>query len=574
MTNSEYQTQTKKKSVFEKLVTAHPAIQNVKERSEARLAAGMSLVAFFWTFIGLISITAMRGFDIPVLASVLPLVIAYLIAYAACRTPYYMQGIIFLVIAGSINTAVLLVLGVENIASTLFGAIPLVFIVGTTVFSTRGSAILVAANILIFALVPLFSIHVTPRDLFRDLLALLFLGVALIVAVSSRSRTENERLEEATQVNQKLQDLSNTLGEHIEDLNERTRKLEEYSSYLKGAAEVSRVAASHTDPEELSRQVVDLIRQHFDLYYVGLFLTDKKEEWAVLRAGTGKAGETMLADNHHLKIGEGMIGWAVKYGESRIALDVGEDAVRFENPALPETRSEGALPLRSRGRVLGALTVQSRQPAAFNEDIITVLQTMADQIAIAFDNAELLAKSETALEAERRAYGKLSQESWRALTQSGDIPAYGVTPKGKSLAFSEEENPKEMKAIREGQIIQKDGVTALLPIKSRGQILGGIRITKNSESGKWTKEQIQLAETLSEQLSVALESARLFDQAQRKAEREAIISEISAKVGASMRMDTILKTTVKELGKTLGNSEIIFHLTDPERETDNGNKTS
>ncbi len=349
----------------------------------------------------------------------------------------------------------------------------------------------------------------------------------------------------------RLRLIINTLEDRVE---ERTQDLALRSAYLEGAAEVSHAAATFTDAEELSWRVVELIRERFNLYYVGLFLAEG--EWAVLHAGTGQAGQTMLANNHQLKIGEGMIGWAVEHGEARIALDVGDDAVRFENPVLPETRSEGALPLRSRGRVLGALTVQSREPAAFTVEIITTLQTMADQIAVAFDNAELFAQSEAALEAERRAYGEASFQSWQSLKQSDNIPTYRVTAQGDLEAIAQ-------KGIEPEEDL--DPLTTTIPIKSRGFVIGGIRITKKEDSGKWTNEQLQLVETISEQLSVALESARLFEETQRKAQREAIISDISAKVGASIRVDSILRTTVQELGKALDGAEVAFEITGPEK---------
>jgi len=364
-------------------------------------------------------------------------------------------------------------------------------------------------------------------------------------------------------VTAQTRDLINTLEQRVE---ERTRDLEMRSAYLEGAAEVSRVATTFTNAEQLSQQVVDLIKERFDLYYVGLFLTDQEKEWAILKAGTGQAGEKMLAADHRLKVGEGMIGWAVQYGESRIALDVGEDAVRFDNPVLPKTRSEGALPLRSRGRVLGALTVQSEQPAAFTPEILTTLQTMADQIAIAFDNAELIAENQAALEAERRAYGEQSYTSWKELKDRIDIPAYGMTEHGTLQELEKSRYDTATQKLDNQAMIQEDGMTALLPIKIRERVIGGIRVTRKKEQGAWTKEQLQLANTLAEQLSVALESARLFEQTQRRAQREAVISDISAKIGASIRMDAIIQTTVRELGEALDASEIAFHLAETEQQ--------
>jgi PAS domain S-box-containing protein len=171
--------------------------------------------------------------------------------------------------------------------------------------------------------------------------------------------------------------------------------LERHALQLQTAAEVSRAASSVLDLDVLIRQVVNLVRERFDLYYAGLFLVDEAGEWAVLRAGTGEAGRQMLEQRHRLEVGSGsMIGWCVANREPRIALDVGEEAVRFENPFLPETRSELALPLVSRGKAIGALTIQSAQEAAFSDEDIAVLQTMADQLANAIQNARLFDRAQ------------------------------------------------------------------------------------------------------------------------------------------------------------------------------------
>lgn len=165
---------------------------------------------------------------------------------------------------------------------------------------------------------------------------------------------------------------------------------------LQAAAEISSAASSLLDLDELLPLAVELIRERFGLYYAGIFFLEGNE--VVLRAGSGQAGRRMIEQNHRLPVGEGsMIGWCVAHNQARVALDVGQDAVRFDNPFLPQTRSEMALPLNSRGRVVGAMTIQSSLPAAFSEADIAVLQIMADQLANAIENARLFAEREDAL---------------------------------------------------------------------------------------------------------------------------------------------------------------------------------
>jgi PAS domain S-box-containing protein len=159
---------------------------------------------------------------------------------------------------------------------------------------------------------------------------------------------------------------------------------------LQTAADVARAATSILDINELLPNVVELIRDHFDYYYVGMFLMDASSEWAVLRAATGEMGIKMIENGHRLKAEDSsMIGWSIAHKEARIALDVGEDAVRFINPLLPQTRSEIALPLVTHGEAIGAMTIQSEKPAAFSRVDITALQAMADLIANAVENARL-----------------------------------------------------------------------------------------------------------------------------------------------------------------------------------------
>jgi GAF domain-containing protein/HAMP domain-containing protein len=196
------------------------------------------------------------------------------------------------------------------------------------------------------------------------------------------------------------------------------------TAQLSASAEVARAASSILEPRELMQKTVDLIRDRFGFYYAGIFMLDEEKHSAWLRAGTGEAGRKMLAASHKLDATLGthsMVGWVCINKQARIALDVGQDAVRFANPLLPDTRSEIALPLQAGGRILGALDVQSEQEAAFDENDIAVLQGMADQIAVALENARLFSETQASLAENRRlvSQAQASLQEATALYEAG-----------------------------------------------------------------------------------------------------------------------------------------------------------
>jgi len=347
--------------------------------------------------------------------------------------------------------------------------------------------------------------------------------------------------------------LRNLIGNLEKRVAERTHEVELRSAYLEAAAEVGRAASSILDPDQLIQQTTELIRERFSLYYVGMFLVDEPREWALLHAGTGDAGQAMLARGHRIKVGEGMIGWSIAHAEARVALEAGEDATRLATAELPETRSEAAIPLRSRGQVLGSLTVQDTRPSAFDKDIITVLQMMADQVAVALDNARLFAESQEALQAERRAYGELSREAWTELLRSHSSLGFlsnrqGVSPLG------DQRRPEMETALRTGQMaLDENGASSLvMPVKVRGQVVAVVGGRKPQDAGEWTAEEITLVEAVTEQLSLALESARLYQDTQRRAERERVTGQLTSRIRESLDVETVLKTAVREIGEALG----------------------
>lgn len=365
-----------------------------------------------------------------------------------------------------------------------------------------------------------------------------------------------------------LRDLIGGLEERVA---ERTRELGLRSRYLEAAAEVGRVAASILEADVLVQQVVDLIRREFNLYYVGLFLVDETGEWAVLRAGTGEAGKAMLARGHKLAVGgASMVGWCIANGEARVAniteigaLEAGPDITRMPAPELPETRAEAALPLRSRGQVIGAITVQHSEPGVFRPEAVVALQTMADQVAVALDNARLFAERQEALEAAQRAYGELSREAWGQLLRSrlsqGRDGGLGYRSYERGVIPCDDPMSEEATlALEIGTTVQSTGSqngdrhSLAIPIRVRGQVIGVLETYKPASAGSWSPEEVALLERIVEELDPALESARLYRDTQSRAARERAIRQVTEEMRRAVNVEAILQNTVVELARALG----------------------
>jgi GAF domain-containing protein/HAMP domain-containing protein len=349
----------------------------------------------------------------------------------------------------------------------------------------------------------------------------------------------------------RLRELITSLEQRVE---ERTADLERRSVQLEAAAQVAGEAASVLDPQQLLSRVVTLVSEQFGFYHAGIFLVDQAGEYAVLQAASSEGGQHMLARGHRLRIGqEGIVGYVTGQGEPRIALDVGADAVFFNNPDLPDTRSEIALPLRARGEIIGALDVQSQEPGAFSQEDVAVLQTLADQVAMTISNARLFQQAQESLEAMRRAYGEISREAWSQMLRTRLYKGQRYDPQGILPADGQWREEMKLAAQREGTILGKDSssLTLTTPIKVRDQIIGVLDAHKPTSAGEWTPEQVALVETLTEQLGLALDSARLYQDTQRRAARERLTGQVAGRMREILDVDRVLETAVREIGESL-----------------------
>lgn len=361
-----------------------------------------------------------------------------------------------------------------------------------------------------------------------------------------------------------LSELSNERSNLEERVNERTRSLDKRTAQLRAVADVGKSITSFRNLSELLQQATYLIQENFGYYHVGIFLLDEHKEYAILTATNSEGGRRMLEKGHQLKVGEtGIVGFVAENLRARIALDVGADAVFFNNPDLPETRSEMALPLVAAGQILGVLDVQSTESQAFTDDDIATVQILAEQLAVAIQNTNLYTETEKALDAARVAYGEMTREAWSKILRSQPRIGYLSTPPVTVKTSTDTLEASLARAIDSGDLILSgDGLTISVPIKIRGQVIGAIRLKKPEIAEAWTQDETNLAIALSDQLSGALESARLYRESQQRAVRESMVSDISARLSATTKMEAILRETVQELGEAIGDASITFQLLD------------
>jgi GAF domain-containing protein/HAMP domain-containing protein len=405
---------------------------------------------------------------------------------------------------------------------------------------------------------------------------------------------------------QAMNQMTTQLAELISGLEdrvaERTHDLERRAVQLQVAAEVAREASGLVGAvatpgksgalstgrqlEELLADVVNLISERFGHYHAGIFLLSESGmeasrsgsggQDAILYAASSAGGKQMLARGHRLKVGQvGIVGYVASTGQPRIALDVGKDAVYFNNPDLPQTRSEIALPLKIGGghgeRVIGVLDVQSKKPSAFTQEDISVLQILADQLALAIQNVRLLTESQQALRELERMYGYQIRQGWQrrvagqplsyVLSTEGVVPA---EERGEAAETGEAGNGGAAPGRTASGGLEKSKVSDEneidVPIELRGQRLGVLHLRRGLEEGNWSPEERELLQKSMSQLALSLENARLLEEVQNRARQEELINQIVASTQSSLNLETVMRTAVQEVGQVLKVARVQLRL--------------
>ena len=405
---------------------------------------------------------------------------------------------------------------------------------------------------------------------FDDFSMLVGIVVATTMIVGLSRRGTVDALQRAQSHERALSEVNRKLENRSKELQIRTLELGRRSMQLQITAEIARAVTAVREVGELLDQAVEQLKDRMGFYHVAIFLVDEQEKFAVLRAATDEPGRRMLEQNYRVNLEEeGIISYVVSSGYHRILLNEGDDAVSFENPLLPVARSEVVLPLRVGRRIIGALEIYSQQEVAFNADDAAVLQSMADQLAVAIENTRLLEEMQQTLRELELASGRYTQESWRMSVERG---RRGIGYRYRRLGIERitDLSPEARHAWQNGAPVvaseqseeagggREDSGAVAVPIKLRDQVVGVLDL--NFEDQSVSPETLTLVEEIAGRLALALENARLLDETRQRAQRDRLIADITAQVRASMDIERILKTAVQGIGAALGSDRAFIQL--------------
>lgn len=369
-----------------------------------------------------------------------------------------------------------------------------------------------------------------------------------------------------------LATIENKVDERTADLSTATKNAEQRATQLHSIIKIIRTISSIQNINELFSEIAQQISTIFDFYHVGIFLTDQAGEYTVLKAANSKAGQKMLEKGYRVKVGQtDSISFVISSGQIHITSNIGHEGTVFSAPDLPDTRSRIILPLQIDEIIIGALDLQSDVDIIFDKDIINVFNLLTSQISIIIQNAQLFTETRDALAEAQVFYRQSATASWRDVLHQGTRGYRYLNGNVEAIKVIEETYEKTTRQNTqnnpEKQSSHSDQESLLIPINIRGKSLGTLNIHQVGRNHPWSNAEIRVYKSIVDRISFALENARLYQDAQKRAAKERVISEIATKVSSSVNMDNILQTAVEELGRVLPGSEIVIQFEHEEDET-------
>lgn len=382
-----------------------------------------------------------------------------------------------------------------------------------------------------------------------------------IIRAQESERVQREENVELTALRTSLEE---RVHQRTSELELANRLNERRARQFKAVTSVMNIVSTIQELDILLPRVTQVISEQFEIYHAGIFLLDSSRKYAVLRAANSEGGQKMLVRGHKLQVGQtGIVGFVTATGQPRIALDVGTDAVFFDNPDLPNTHSEIALPLQFAGQIIGALDVQSTEANAFNDDDIDALATLANQVAVAINNANTIEQAQRSLSEAQSALGETTREAWQVLRPKTiglglQLTETSVKPLEEPLEGSHVQD-----ALKKGRMAlatdQQNRSSLAIPIRLRDQVIGVMQINPRGRNSL-SDDDTDIAVAVAQRLSLAIESATLLQSTQQRADIERVTTDITTRISSSTRFETILQTAAQELSRALGGSDVLVQI--------------
>jgi ribose transport system substrate-binding protein len=363
-----------------------------------------------------------------------------------------------------------------------------------------------------------------------------------------------------------LQVVIDTLEQRITD---RTRRLETL-------VEVSQQLSSFLDLSDLMRQVVILTKETFNYYHVHIYLLDETQETLLMTEGYGEAGAEMKRQVHTISLdaGKSLVAQAAREGRTVTVANVRENPDWLPNPLLPDTRAEMAVPVVLKDEVVGVLDVQSEVVGGLTNEDEATLQALANQIATGMRNARLFSETQDALYQAQKMRRLYTEQVWDKFAAEKDSTFFEKRRHPETPALRQTETPEALIAIQQRKTVQlKAGAVSsppegnhhdenalATPLQLGGKVIGVLGIHDEDLGRQWTDDEIALIESVSEQMSLAIENARLFNDTRQQAIREKIIADITQEIWASNQLEQVMQNTIEQLGTTLNASKAVIRL--------------
>jgi len=371
---------------------------------------------------------------------------------------------------------------------------------------------------------------------------------------------------------ERLQETVDMLEERVV---ERTRQLET-------VVEISQRLTGILDLSDLLRQVVILTKETFHYYHTHIYLMDERGEMLLMTAGYGEAGNKLRAQGHSIPINapKSLVARSAREGKVVTVENVRLDPDWLPNPLLPNTYSEMAVPVMLGNQVVGILDVQSEKIGGLTHEDEVALQALANQVATAVRNARLFTQTQEALYEAQRLQQLYTSQAWEKLGaartldyefRQANLPALAVTPIPEAVAALQQKRTVDLRTpvteikndqdqVESQSPLSNNHAALATPLKLRDQVIGVLGIHCDDPHRRWSDDEIALIEAVSEQMSLAIENARLFEETGRRAGRERIIADITQQVWASGELERVMQTAVEQLGAKLEASKVVIRL--------------